>query len=100
MSDEPPDATIVEVLRREAFEEVGRMAFMAEDYAQKLFDATERRDLMAVAVRLQQLRFCAMAMIQTFNHFLRGKPHGQDVAGNAGPSKPDREDQRSGDGVA
>jgi hypothetical protein len=98
--DDEPDATIIEVLRREAFEEVGRMAFMAEDYAQKLFDATERRDLMAVAVRLQQLRFCAMAMIQTFNHFLRGKPHGQDVAGNAGPSNPDREDQRSSDGVA
>ena len=76
------------------------MAFMAEEYAQKLFDAAERRDLMAVAVRLQQLRLCAMAMIQTFNHFLREKPHGQNVAGNAGPSQPNRADQRSGDGVA
>jgi hypothetical protein len=99
MEDEP-DATIVEVLRRDAFEEIGRVAFMAEDYAQKLFDATERHDLMASAVRLQQLRFCTMAMIQTFNHFLREKPHGQDVAGNAGPSHANREDQRSGDGVA
>jgi hypothetical protein len=100
MPDDEPDPSIIEVLRREAFEEIGRMAFMAEDYAQKLFDATERRDLMAVAVRLQQLRFCAMAMIQTFNHFLRTQPHGQDVAGNAEPSHANRADQRAGDGVA
>ena len=99
MSDEP-GTTIVEVLRREAFEEIGRMGFMAEDYAQKLFDATERHDLMAVAVRLQQLRFCAMAMIQTFNHVLRKTPVHENVSAAAGPSHADREDQRSSDGVA
>ena len=56
------------------------MAFMAEEYAQKLFDATESRNLMAVAVRLQQIRFCTMALIQTFNHVLRKMPSGQDVS--------------------
>jgi len=100
VDDEPPDRTIEELLRREAFEEIGRMAFMAEDYAQKAFDAAERRDVMAVAVRLQQMRFCVMAMIQTFNHLLRERPHGQDLAGRGGPPDPDGEDQRAGDAVA
>jgi hypothetical protein len=99
MPDEP-DATIVEVLRREAFEEAGRVAYLAEDYARMLSEAADRRDLMAIAVRLQQLRLCTINMIQTFNHFLREKPHGQDVAAKDGPSQPNREDQRSGDGVA
>jgi hypothetical protein len=96
-----PDASLIEQMRREAFEETGRMAFMAEEFAQKLFDETERRDLMGVGVRLQQLRFCTMAMIQTFNHFLRTQPHGQGMAAaEAGPSDAHREDQRSGDVVA
>ena len=95
-----PDPSVVELLRREAFEEVGRVSFLAEDYAQKLFDAAERGDLMAVAVRLQQLRFCTMNMIQTFNHFVRERPHGQDVAEEARPSYSVGEDQRSRDGVA
>jgi hypothetical protein len=95
-----PDPSIVELLRREAFEEIGRMEFMAEEYAQKLFDATERHDFMAVAVRLQQLRFCTVSMIQTFNHFLRTQPNGQGVAAKGGTSHGNRQDQRSGDGVA
>jgi hypothetical protein len=98
--DDEPDATIVELLRRDAFEEIERVAFMAEDYARMLFDAAERRDLMETAGRLQQFRLCTINMIQTFNHFLREKPHGQDVAGNAGPSHAHRQDQRSGDAVA
>ena len=94
-----PDQSVIEALRREAFEEIGRVSFMAEDYALKLFDATEQLDLMAVAVRLQQLRFCTMNMIQTFNHFVR-TPHGQNVAEPAGPASGVGEDQRSSDGVA
>ena len=100
MPDDAPDPSVIEVLRREAYEEIGRMAFMAEDYAQKLFDATERHDLMAVAVRLQQLRFCAMAMIQTFNHVLRKTPVHENVSAGDEPSHANREDQRSSDGVA
>ena len=99
MTDDAPNPSVVELLRREAHEEIGRMAWMAEDYAQKLFDASERHDLMAIAVRLQQLRFCTMAMIQTFNHLLR-KPHGQGVGEAGRPSHADSEDQRSGDVVA
>ena len=95
-----PDPSVIELMRREAFEEVGRMSFLADDYALKLFDATERGDLMAVAGRLQQLRFCTMAMIQTFNHFLRTQPHGQGVAEVGRPPHAHREDQRSGDVVA
>jgi hypothetical protein len=96
-----PDPSLIELLRRGAFDELGRMAFLAEEFAQKLFDATERGDLMAVAGRLQQLRFCTMAMIQTFNHFLRTQPHGQGMAAaEAGPSHAHRADQRSGDVVA
>jgi hypothetical protein len=98
MADEP-DGSTVEMLRREVFDEIGRMAMMAEDYALKLFDSAEARDVMRVAGRLQQLRFCTMAMIQTFNLFLR-KPHGQDVAEGNGSSHSDGEDQRSRDGVA
>jgi hypothetical protein len=95
-----PDPSMIEALRREALEEVGRVACLAEDYAQKLFDATDERDLMAIAVRLQQLRFCTINMIQTFNHFLREKPRGQDVPAEARSSRAVGEDQRSGDGVA
>ena len=95
-----PDQSVIEALRRDAFEEIGRVSFMAEDYALKLFDATEQLDLMAVAVRLQQLRFCTVNMIQTFNHFVRTQPHGQDVAEQARSSHPVGEDQRSRDGVA
>ena len=96
-----PDPSVIELLRRDAFDELGRVAMVAEDYALKLFDATERGDLMAVAGRLQQLRLCTMAMIQTFNHFLRTQPHGQGMAAaEAGPSDAHREDQRSGDVVA
>lgn len=97
--DDEPDATIIEMLRREAFEEIGRMEFMAEEYAQKLFDATERRDPMASAVRLQQLRLCTIAMIQTFNQFLR-TPHGQGMAAEARSSRAAGEGERSSDGVA
>jgi hypothetical protein len=92
------DPSTVELLRRDAFEELGRVAMLAEDYALKLFDATEQRNLMATAGRLQQLRFCTMNMIQTFNLFLR-KPHGQGVAEADGPAT-HRQDQRPGDGVA
>ena len=99
MTDEP-DATIIEALRREALEEVGRVACLAEDYSLKLFDASDARDLMAIAVRLQQLRFCTINMIQTFNHFLREKPRGQDVAQEARSPRAVGEDQRSRDGVA
>jgi hypothetical protein len=91
---------IASELRREALEEVGRIACLAEDYAQKLFDATDQRDLMALAVRLQQLRLCTINMIQTFNHFLREKPDGQGVAAKDGSSHADCADQRSSDGVA
>lgn len=98
MSD-APDASMAEVLRREAFEEIGRMSFLAEDYALKLYDATERLDRMAVAGRLQQLRFCALAMIQTFNLVLR-KIDDQDVPEDRGPSPAHRQDQRTGDAVA
>jgi len=95
-----PDPSVIELLRRDAFDELGRVAMVAEDYALKLFDATERGDLMAVAGRLQQLRLCTMAMIQTFNHFLRTQPHGQGMAEEVGSSDAHREDQRSGDVVA
>lgn len=101
MADEPPDPSVIELLRRDAFDELGRVAMLAEDYALKLFDATERRSLMETAGRLQQFRLCTMAMIQIFNHFLRTQPHGQGVAETAaGPSDAHRADQRSGDVVA
>ena len=93
-----PDPSLVEYLRRDAYEEIGRWAFMAEDSAQKLFDATEDRHLMATAGRLQQLRFTTLAMIQTFNLFLR-KLDGQGVA-EGEPAHERGEDQRSRDGVA
>jgi hypothetical protein len=100
MPDDPPDASIIELLRRDAFEEIERVAYLVEDYARMLFDAAERRDLMETAGRLQQFRLCAITMIQTFNHFLREKPHGQGVARKAGPAHSNREDHRSGDAVA
>jgi hypothetical protein len=93
------DPSVVELLRRDAFEELGRVAMLAEDYALKLFDATEQRNPLAVAGSLQQLRFCTMAMIQTFNLILRVK-HGQDVPAEERPSPANREDQRSRDVVA
>jgi hypothetical protein len=96
-----PDPSVIELLRRDAFDELGRVAMLAEDYALKLFDASERRDLMAVAGRLQQFRLCTMAMIQIFNHFLRTQPHGEGMAAaEAGPPHAHRADQRSGDVVA
>jgi hypothetical protein len=85
---------VVELLRRDAYDELGRVAMLAEDYALKLFDATEQRNPMAVAGRLQQLRFCTIAMIQTFNLFLR-KSHGQGVAEEGAPRR--RGDQQLGD---
>jgi hypothetical protein len=94
------DATIIEVLRRDAFAEIESVAYLAEDYARMLFDAAERRDLMETAGRLQQLRFCTINMIQTFNYFLRTQPNGQGVAAKGGTSHGNRQDQRSGDGVA
>jgi hypothetical protein len=79
--------------------QIESVAYLAEDYARMLFDAAERCDLMETAGRLQQLRFCTINMIQTFNYFLRTQPNGQGVA--AGKAAHDhREDQRSGDGVA
>lgn len=99
MPDEPPDPMVVELLRRNAFDELGRVAMLAEDYALKLFDATEKRNPLEVGGRLQQLRFCTMAMIQTFNLFLR-PTHGQGVPASQGPSHAHREDQRSGDVLA
>lgn len=93
-----PDPSVTEALRREAYEEIGRMAFVAEEFAQKLFDAAEALDRMATAVRLQQLRFSVMAAIQTFNLVLR-KLDGQDVPAG-GPPRSDCADQRTGDVVA
>ena len=100
MPDDAPDPSVIELLRRDAFDELGRVAMLAEDYALKLFDATERRNPLEVAGRLQQLRFCTMAMIQTFNLILRVKPHDQGVAEAGRPSDAHRADQRSGDVVA
>lgn len=93
-----PDPSLVEYLRRDVYEEIGRVAMLAEDYALKLNDATEARDRMATAARLQQLRFCMLNMIQTFNLFLR-KLDGQGVA-EGEPAHDRGEDQRSCDGVA
>jgi len=98
MPDEP-DPMVVELLRRDAFDELGRVAMLAEGYALKLFDATESRKRMEVAGRLQQLRLCTVTMIQIFNLFLR-KPHGQGMAAEGQPTHADREDRRPGDGVA
>jgi hypothetical protein len=95
-----PNPSVVELLRRDAFDELGRVAMLAEDYALKLFDATERRNPLEVAGRLQQLRFCTMAMIQTFNLILRVKHEQGVAAAEAGSSDAHREDQRSGDVVA
>lgn len=95
-----PDRMIVYLLQREAYEELGRVAMLAEDYALKLFDATEARNAMQVAGRLQQLRFCTLAMIQTFNLFLRAKPDDQGVPEGRGPADADCADQRTGDVVA
>ena len=100
MADEPLDPSVVELLRRDAFDELGRVAMLAEDYALKLFDATERRSLMETAGRLQQFRLCTMAMIQIFNHFLRTQPHDQGMAEAGEPAHDHREDQRSSDAVA
>lgn len=97
--DDAPAPSVIEALRRDAFEELGRVAMLAEDYALKLFDATEQRNPLAVAGRLQQLRFCTMAMIQTFNLILRVK-HDQGVAEAGRPPDAHREDHRSGDVVA
>ena len=95
------DPSVVELLRREAFEEIGRVSFLAEEYALKVFDATEQLDVMAVAVRLQQLRLCTISMIQIFKYLLwENRPNGQNVAEHAGPAPAHREDQRSRDGVA
>ena len=90
-----PDPSMIELLRRDAFEEIERVAYKAEDYARMLFDAAERGDLMETAGRLQQFRLCTINMIQTFNHFLRERLSGQD-----GEPRGDRHDQRPGDGVA
>lgn len=95
-----PDPSVVELLRREAFDELGRVAMLAEDYALKLFDATEKRSLMETAGRLQQFRLCTMAMIQIFNHFLRTQPGDQGVVEAGGPPHAHRADHRSGDVVA
>lgn len=99
MSD-APDPSLTEQLRREAYDEIGRVAFMAEDYAQKLYAATELQDVMGVAGRLQQLRFCAMAAIQTFNLVLRKAPFDGQGMAEGKPENDHREDQRSGDAVA
>jgi len=98
MADEP-DPMVVELLLRDAYEELGRVAMIAEGYALKLFDASEHRNAMEAAGRLQQLRLCTVTMIQIFNLFLR-KPHGQGMAEAGQPPHADREDRRPGDGVA
>jgi len=97
MPDEP-DPMVVDLLRRDAFDELGRVAMLAEGYALKLFDATESRKRMEVAGRLQQLRLCTVTMIQIFNLFLRAQD-GQGISETAQPAH-DGEDRRSGDGVA
>src|SRR4029077_12508950 len=96
--DDDSDPMVVELLRRDAYEELGRVAMLAEDYALKLLDATERRNLMETAGRLQQFRLCTMAMIQIFNHFLRTQPHGEGVA-EAGSSRPNGAGEQARDGV-
>jgi hypothetical protein len=87
------------VLRNQAFEDIGRVAVLVESYARSIGEAAYRGDQTTVEVHLRQLRSCCIAMIKTYKDYLEAAPNGQDVAAKGG-SQSDRQDQRSGDGVA
>lgn len=95
MPDEP---TIASVLRDAAFEDISEKAALAESYARSLGEAAYRGSRIATAVHTDELRLVCIAIIKTFNDYLRDKPHGEGVA-EAGSSRPDRAGEQAGDGV-
>jgi hypothetical protein len=84
------------VLRDGAFEAVIETASLAESYARSLGEAAYRGDQTTVHSHIWQLRACCLALIGIYKDHLDG----QGMAEADRPSHGDRQDQRSGDGVA
>ena len=95
-----PEPNVASVLRDAAFEDIAEKAALAESYARSLGEAAYRGSRIATGVHANELRLVCIAMIQTFNDYLRDKPNGQGMAAKDGSSHANRQDQRSGDGVA
>ena len=93
---------IDKVLRRLILDQIEEVAVVAEDCARLVGDMACRLDVASLAVRLIQLRLCCIAMLKSYDEVVKlmEKVDGQGMAAKARPSHADREDQRSGDGVA
>ena len=99
MSDGPPSPELISVLRDQAFIEIERVANLTASYARSTGEAAFRGDGTMMLVHMRQMRLCCVSMIRTYKDYLEERD-GQGVAEAAGSSHANREDQRSGDGVA
>ena len=95
----PPTAEVVSVLRDLAFEAIEHQAELAVSYARSTGEAAYRGDEATMVVHMKQLRLCCIEMIKTYKDFMEARD-GQDVSSGSRWSRSDRQDQRSGDGVA
>ena len=98
MPDQPASPEVVSFLRNQGFDELMRDAEMAASYCRSIGEAAYRGEELTVGVHIKQLRLCCLAMIKTYKICFEGK--GEGVPREPGPSHADRQDQRSGDGVA
>ena len=98
MPDKPASREVVSFLRNQGFDELMRDADLAASYCRSIGEAAYRGEELTVGVHIKQLRLCCLAMIKTYKVCFEGA--GEGLPGEPGPPLPDREDQRSGDGVA
>ena len=98
MPAEPPSPELISVLRDQSFNEIERVANLIASYARSAGEAAYRGEETTMGVHIKQVRLCCLSLIKTYKEM--GGTNGQDMAGNAGPSNPDRADQRSGDELA
>jgi hypothetical protein len=92
-----PSAQMISLLRNQAFEEIGRVAVLAESYVRSLEEAAFRGDDVTMLVHLKQTRLCCMSMIKTYKDTFEADHEGL-ARGQAESAQRNRSDHRVGDG--
>ena len=64
---------LISVLRDEAFIEIERVANLVASYARSTGEAAFRGDDATMLIHMRQLRFCCIAMIQTYKDCFDGQ---------------------------
>ena len=71
--DEWISPDLASTLRDQAFDEMERVAGLAESYSRSLGEAAHRGDELTTVVHVKELRLCCLGLIDVYNNFLLKK---------------------------